>query len=237
MIEKIKKLRRRVAGLSEQAENMFIQSICGFVQALEAKDPYVRSHSENVMYYCTGIAKAMNLTNKKIEIIKRAAMIHDIGKIGIPDAVIAKPDRLSPREQSVIEQHPLIAVRILEKMSFLEDEVAIIRGHHEKWNGQGYPDGLSKTSIPIGARILAVADCFEALTSDRYYHKARTIDSSEYDFDPEVVKGLLTWIKELQNEIGRKVTIQDLIESQKQLGYSFPIGLSEKPVEETVVMS
>ncbi|MBN2590280.1 MAG: diguanylate cyclase [Sedimentisphaerales bacterium] len=244
-IEKIKKLRRRVAGLSEQAENMFIQSICGLVQALEAKDPYVRSHSENVMYYCTGIAKAMNFTDKKIEIIKRAAMIHDIGKIGVPDAIIAKPDRLTPREHSVIEQHPLIAVRILEKMSFLEEEVAIIRGHHEKWNGQGYPDGLSKTSIPIGARILAVADCFEALTSDRHYHRARTIDqsieilidSSEYDFDSEVVKGLLTWIKELQNQLGRKVKIEDLIDSQKKLGYNYPIELSEKPVEENAVIS
>ncbi len=244
-IEKIKTLRRRVAGLSEQAENMFIQSICGFVQALEAKDPYVRRHSENVMYYCTGLAKTMNLTGKKIEIIKRAAMIHDIGKIGIPDAIIAKPDRLSPREQSIIEQHPLIAVRILEKMSFLEEEVAIIRAHHEKWNGQGYPDGLSKTSIPMGARILAVADCFEALTSDRYYHKARTInqaieiliDSSEYDFDPDMVKGLVTWIKELQNQLGKKVTIEDLIESQRKLGYSYPTELSEKPVEENAVAS
>ena len=242
-IEKIRKLRRRVAGLSEQAENMFIQSICGLVQALEAKDPYVRRHSENVMYYCIGTAKAMNLTGKKIELIKRAAMIHDIGKIGVPDAIIAKPDRLTPREQSVIEQHPLIAVRILEKMSFLEEEVAIIRGHHEKWNGQGYPDGLSKTAIPIGSRILAVADCFEALTSERHYHKARTIDqaieilidSSEYDFDPDVVKGLLTWIKEVETQVGRKVTIEDLIESQKKLGYAYPTELSEKPVEENMV--
>ncbi len=242
-IEKIKNLRRRVAGLSEQAENMFIQSICGFVQALEAKDPYVRRHSENVMYYCTGISKAMGFTGKKIEIIKRAAMIHDIGKIGVPDAIIAKPDRLTPREQSVIEQHPLIAVRILEKMSFLEEEVAIIRAHHEKWNGQGYPDRLSKTAIPAGARILAVADCFEALTSERYYHKARTIDqaieilidSSEYDFDPDVVKGLLSWIKELQAQIGRKVMTEDLIDSQKKLGYSYPTELSEKPVEENAV--
>jgi len=189
--------------------------------------------------------KQINLETKKIEIIKRAAMIHDIGKIGIPDAIIAKPDRLTPREKSIIEQHPLIAVRILEKMSFLEEEVAIIRGHHEKWNGQGYPDGLAKTSIPIGARILSVADSFDALTSDRHYHRARAIDhtieilidSSGYDFDPDVVKALLEWIRETEKEIGKKVFVEDLIESQKKLGYKYPTGLSEQPVEEKEVIS
>ncbi len=244
-IEKIKKLKRRVAGLSEQAENMFIQSIWGLVQALEAKDPYLRKHSENVMYYTVGIAGAMNLPAKKIEIIRRAAMIHDIGKIGVPDAIIVKPDRLTPREKSIIEQHPLIAVRILEKMSFLEDEVAIVRGHHEKWNGQGYPDGLSKTAIPIGSRILAVADSFDALTSIRAYHKPRTldeaveilIDSSEYDFDPDVVKALVSWITDTRKQIGtnEKVTIEDLIESQKRLGHSYPAEFTDKTANNAAV--
>ena len=232
-IEKIKKLKRRVAGLSEQAENMFIQSIWGLVQALEAKDPHVRRHSENVMYYTIGIAKAMNIANKKIEIIRRAAMIHDIGKIGVPDAILAKPDRLTPREKSIIEQHPLIAVRILEKMSFLEDEVAIIRGHHEKWNGQGYPDGLSRTAIPIGARILAVADSFDALTSNRAYHKSRTLeeaieilaDSSEYDFDPDVVNALIAWVEKVRILSGSNENIkpEDLILSQKQPGHTYSV--------------
>jgi diguanylate cyclase (GGDEF)-like protein/putative nucleotidyltransferase with HDIG domain len=237
-IEKIKNLKRRVAGLSEQAENMFIQSIWGLVQALEAKDPYSRKHSENVMYYTLGICKAMNIADKKTEIIRRAAMIHDIGKIGVPDAIIAKPDRLTPREKSIIEQHPLIAVRILEKMSFLEDEIAIIRGHHEKWNGQGYPDGLSKTAIPIGARILAVADTFDALTSDRAYHPLKLldnaveilIDSSDYDFDPVVVKGMISWITEVRKQIENKenFTVEDLIESQKKLGHTYSATFAVK---------
>ena len=246
-IEKIKKLKRRVAGLSEQAENMFIQSIWGLVQALEAKDPYVRRHSENVMFYTIGIANMMNITGKKIEIIRRAAMIHDIGKIGVPDAILAKPDRLTPREQSIIEQHPLIAVRILEKMSFLEDEVAIIRGHHEKWNGQGYPDGLSKTAIPIGARILTVADSFDALTSNRAYHNSRTldeaieilIDSSEYDFDPDVVKALVSWVAEVQKTSGKteRITVRDLIESQKQLGHNYSVQFSFEEKNETAAVA
>jgi putative nucleotidyltransferase with HDIG domain len=243
-IEKIKKLKRRIAGLSEQAEKMFIQSIWGLVQALEAKDPYARKHSENVMHYAVGIAETMNVPSKEIDIIRRAAMIHDIGKIGIPDAILSKPDRLTPRERSIIEQHTLIAVRILEKMSFLEQEVAIVRGHHEKWNGQGYPDGLSDTSIPLGARILSVADTFDAITSNRAYHSSRSlenaleilIDSSEYDFDPEVVKNLVSWIGKIRKQIGKtdNISPEDLLDSQKQLDNSYTAELVANAVAESI---
>jgi diguanylate cyclase (GGDEF)-like protein/putative nucleotidyltransferase with HDIG domain len=229
-VEKIKKLRRRVAGLSEQAETMFIQSIWGLVQALEAKDPYAKTHSENVMHYAVGIARTMNAGDKQLEIIRRAAMIHDIGKIGVPDAVLSKPDKLTPHERNIIEQHPLIAVRILDKMSFLEQEIAIVRGHHEKWNGQGYPDGLSSTSIPLGARILAVADTFDALTSNRSYHNSRSIgeaikilvDSSGYDFDPETVKAMTSWVRKVHSELGSadQLMPEDLLDSQRQLDHS-----------------
>lgn len=235
-IEKIKTLKKRIAGLSEQAENMFIQSIWGLVQALEAKDPYARRHSENVMYLTAGISSAMNIEGKKSEILRRAAMIHDIGKIGVPDAILSKPDSLTAKEKSIVEQHPLIAVRILEKMSFLEEEVTIVRSHHEKWNGHGYPDKLSQTAIPLGARIMAVADSLEAITSSRSYHKSKSleaavgiiIDSSGYDYDPEVVKSLLSWISQVrkQNESGKKITIEDLIESQKKLGHSYFMELN-----------
>ena len=225
--EKIKKLQRRVAGLSEQSEKMFIQSIWGLVQALEAKDAYAKWHSENVMYYAVGIARAMKIPPMQVEVIRRAAMIHDIGKIGIPDAILTKPDSLTPRERSVIEQHPVIAVRILQKMSFLEREVAIVRHHHEKWNGQGYPDGLANASIPLGARILAVADTFDALTSDRSYHNSRSVDeamgivadSSGYDFDPEVVKAFVSWVENVRSRFDNddRFTPSELLDSQKRL--------------------
>jgi diguanylate cyclase (GGDEF)-like protein len=223
--ERIKKLKRRVAGLSEQAEKMFIQSIWGLVQALEAKDPYAKKHSESVMHYAVGIAEIMKISPKQLEVLRRAAMIHDIGNIGIPDAILSKPGTLTPHERRIIEQHPLIAVRILDKMSFLEQEVVIVRSHHEKWNGQGYPDGLSNTSIPIGARILAVADTFDALISDRSYHNSRSIaeaigiltDSSGYDFDPDVVKALVLWVRKIQNMLGNvdQLTPEDLLSSLK----------------------
>jgi len=227
--EKITKLRRRIVGLSKQAEQVFIQSIWGLVQALEAKDSYTKKHSENVMHYAVGIAKTMKITPKQIDVIRRAAMIHDIGKIGIPDAILSKPGKLTPRERSVIEQHPLIAVRILDKMTFLEQEIAIVRHHHEKWNGRGYPDGISNTVIPLGARIMAVADTFDALTSSRPYHNTRPlteaieilVDSSGYDYDPRVVKGMVSWVQIVRSQLGQaQLTPEDLLDSQKQLDNS-----------------
>ncbi len=224
-IDKIKKLERCIAGLSEKSEKMFIQSIWGLVQALEAKDTYAKKHSENVMQYAVGIAGTMKIAPKQIEVIRRAAMIHDIGKIGIPDAILEKPSRLSPLERRIVEQHPLIAIRILEKMTFLHREIIIVRHHHEKWNGRGYPDGLSKTSIPLGARIMAVADTFDALTSPRSYRGSRSIaeaveilgGSSGYDFDPDVVKSAVCWVEEMCQQVGKtldEIAPQDLLDSQ-----------------------
>lgn len=224
-IDKVKKLKRRIIGLSEQAEKMFIQSIWGLVQTLESKSPHAKRHSENVTCYAVGIAEIMNLSSRQIEVIRRAAMLHDIGKIGIPDSILSKTDRLSPRERNIIEQHPLIAARILDKMSFLEQEIAIVRAHHEKWNGRGYPDGLSKKSIPVGARILAVADAFDALTSKRAYHDSislddalkNLVDSSGYDFDPKVVEGLVLWIEKVRNQQYKdQIRPKDLLNDQKQ---------------------
>jgi diguanylate cyclase (GGDEF)-like protein/putative nucleotidyltransferase with HDIG domain len=220
-IEKIKTLQRRVAGLSEKAEKMFMESIWGLVQALEAKDSYAKTHTESVMHYAVGIAQTMELGPRHVDLIRRAAMIHDIGKIGIPDAVLAKPGDLTPHERKVIEQHPLIAVRILEKMSFLEREVAIVRHHHEKWNGQGYPDGLARTAIPLGSRVIAVADTFDALTAVRAYHEARSIaealrimkDSAGYDLDPDVVAALVTWFENIGKQCDKdtdELTLENL---------------------------
>jgi putative nucleotidyltransferase with HDIG domain len=211
---------------------MFIQSIWGLVQALEAKDPYAKRHSENVTYYAVAIAQRMGINPPEVEAIRRAAMIHDIGKIGVPDAILAKPGRLTPRERSIIEQHPLIAVRILEKMTFLEREITSVRHHHEKWNGQGYPDGLSGDSIPLGARIMAVADTFDALTSNRSYRTLRSIaeamkilaDSAAYEFDPAPVKSMASWVDSVAGQLGRTIdllTPDDLLNVCKEADNSF----------------
>ena len=174
-------------------------------------------------------------------------MIHDIGKIGVPDAILSKPNRLTMHERGIIEQHPLIAVRILEKMSFLEQEVAIVRCHHEKWSGQGYPDGLSQGSIPIGARILTVADALDALTSERSYHQSLSLDeaikiiinSSGYDFDPDVVKALISWAEKVRSQLdeAEQFTPTDLINSQKQLNQSSMAEIITAPATESVSAS
>jgi diguanylate cyclase (GGDEF)-like protein/putative nucleotidyltransferase with HDIG domain len=209
-VKKIRKLKKRIAGMSQQAERTFIESIWGLVQALEAKDPYAKKHSENVMHYSLAIGEKMNVGPRELEVIRRAAMIHDIGRIGIPDAVLFKPSRLTPHERNIVRQHPLIAVRILDRMTFLEQEIRIVKAHHEKWNGQGYPDGIAGTSIPLGARILSIADAFDALTSNRSYHKSRTsaeavrilVDSAGYDFDPDVVTAMVSWIEQVSDPLG-----------------------------------
>jgi diguanylate cyclase (GGDEF)-like protein/putative nucleotidyltransferase with HDIG domain len=233
--EKIRKLQRRIAGLSEQAERVFIQSIWGLVQALEAKHPYSKKHSENVMLYAVGIARSMDVASEQLKVIRHAAMIHDIGKIGVPDAVLAKPDRLTPRERRIIEQHPLIAVRILEKMTFLEQEIAIVRHHHEKWNGQGYPDGITNSAIPLGALIMAVADTLDALTSTRTYRQARSldqaieilVDASGYDYAPKVILGMVSWVDNVRRRMSKEhLTTEDLLNSQRQLDKKSPPPLA-----------
>jgi putative nucleotidyltransferase with HDIG domain len=200
---------------------MFMESIWGLVQALEAKDRHAKTHTESVMHYAVGIAKTMELGPKHVDLIRRAAMIHDIGKIGVPDAILAKPCGLDPRERKVVEQHPLIAVKILEKMSFLEREVTIVRHHHEKWNGQGYPDGLARTAIPLGSRVIAVADTFDALTATRAYREAHPVakalhllkDSAGYELDPEVVAALAAWLENIGAQHAKgldQLTLEDL---------------------------
>jgi diguanylate cyclase (GGDEF)-like protein/putative nucleotidyltransferase with HDIG domain len=223
-IEKIKRLQRRIAGLSEKSEKMFIQSIWGLVQALEAKDAYAKKHSENVTSYARSIAETMGMGPWVIEVIHNAAMLHDIGKIGVPDAILSKPGSLTRRERQIVAQHPLIAVKILEKMTFLEQELEIVRHHHEAWNGQGYPDGLAGTSIPLGARILAVADTLDALTSNRSYRQPRSVseatgillDSSGYDFDPCVVEAAMCWIDRVRDKLGKTAEVkpEDLLSTR-----------------------
>ena len=226
-IDKIKRLQRRIIGLSEKAEKMFMESIWGLVQALEAKDPYAKRHTEDVIHYTTEIARTMEIGPKHVDLIRRAAMIHDIGRIGIPDVILDKPDTLTAHERKIVEQHPVIAVRILEKMSFLEREIAIVRHHHEKWNGQGYPDGLAHNAIPLGARIIAVADTFDALTASRSYHNSRSVtealtilkDSAGYELDPDVVEAMATWTEDLARRLGRTLdtlTVDDLLGQREQ---------------------
>lgn len=223
--EKIDGLQDQIAHMSLQSKDIFVQSIWGLIQALEARDRYTRSHSENVMRYSVGIAEEMSLSSETVDVVRRAAMIHDIGKIGVPDSILHKPARLTSEERTIIEQHPLIAVRILDQMPFLQRELPIVRHHHEWWDGEGYPDGISGKAIPQGARILSVADAFDAITSNRIYRKSRSVSEameillqgSGSQFDPESIESMRRWMANLREALGKDepLTTQDLLDSQK----------------------
>ena len=222
---RVAELEVRVAELSKDSKDIFVQSIWGLVRALEARDPYTKNHSDNVMRYAVGVAETMSFSAEEVNVIRRGAMIHDIGKIGVPDAILRKPGRLEHAERRIMEQHPLISVSILDQMRFLEREMPIVRNHHERWDGKGYPDALAGKAIPRMARVAAVADAFDAITSDRVYRTSRSLDEamavliaeSGVQFDPEVVEATITWIGSVRSSLQHpeKCTVQDLLDSQQ----------------------
>ncbi len=224
-MSQVKALEERVAEMSAKSKEMFIQSIWGLIRALEARDPFTKNHSENVMRYAVGIAETLGMDAEEVAIIRRGAMIHDIGKIGVPDAILRKPGELTRSERRIMEEHPIIAVRILDQMRFLEREIPIVRYHHERWDGTGYPDGLRGTEIPRNARVLGVADALDAITSDRTYHRSRSLEqamatleeAAGSQFDPETVDALKGWIEQVRAKLNTSdpVTVADLLEAQK----------------------
>jgi len=145
------------------------QSLLGLANALEAKDPYTRGHSERVATLARRLALAAGVAPRAADTIAQAGLLHDIGKIAIPESVLHKPGALSEEEWAVMRRHPLIGAQIVAPLEFFAEGVVILRHHHERYDGSGYPDGLRGDLIPLGARIVAVADVFDALTSTRPY--------------------------------------------------------------------
>lgn len=145
------------------------QSLLGLANALEAKDVYTRGHSERVAALARRIALAAGVTPGVADIIAQAGLLHDLGKISIPEGVLRKPGPLSEEEWAVMRRHPLVGAQIVSPLEFFAEGAVIVRHHHERHDGSGYPDGLRGGLIPLGARIVAVADVYDALTSDRPY--------------------------------------------------------------------
>jgi putative nucleotidyltransferase with HDIG domain len=150
------------------------QSLLGLANALEAKDPYTRGHSERVAGLARRLALAAGLSPADADTIARAGLLHDLGKIGIPEGVLRKPGPLSLEEWGTMRQHPLVGAQIVAPLEFFADGAVIVRHHHERHDGSGYPDGLRGELIPLGARVVAVADVYDALTSDRPYRARLT---------------------------------------------------------------
>jgi len=160
------------ARLYENLKKTFTQTIQGLARALEANDPYTRGHSDRVTHHSRLIAEGIELPEREIEVITNAALLHDVGKIGIRNDKLNKPGKLTPEEYEMFKMHPVLGRRILEPIRFLADLVPCIYYHHEQWDGSGYPEALRGEQIPLGARLISVADTYDAMTSDRAYRKA-----------------------------------------------------------------
>ncbi len=192
-------LKDKVAEQAGRIRASFFNAIRALVNALEARDKYTSGHSQRVTDLAADITRKMKLSPEATDTIILAGLVHDIGKIGISESILNKPDRLTDEEYRQIQRHPEIGERILSPVAADEEILRLVRSHHEHFDGSGYPDGLRSEQIPLGARILAVADAFEAMTSERPYRKA--LDPTEAyaeierrkgaQFDPEVVDVLL----------------------------------------------
>lgn len=197
----IEQLYNEVQVASSTIDRNVIGSIQSLVQALEARDCYTKGHSERVNRYSIGIGKTLGLSEHDLRVLHDASLLHDIGKIGVYDRILLKPAGLSEEEFKLMKSHPELAVQILSSLSFLKDHLPLIEHHHERQDGSGYPLGLRGDQIPLGARIIQVADTWDAMTSDRPYRRRldSTIAENELkknagtQFDPRVVDAFLDW--------------------------------------------
>jgi response regulator RpfG family c-di-GMP phosphodiesterase len=157
--------------LLEMLQNSYINAITSLVMSLEAKDKYTKGHSEEVVYYSLLIGEKLGLKDEELEILKNASYLHDLGKLGIKDNILLKPGKLNREEFEIIKQHPLITLKILEPLNLRLEEKEACLYHHERIDGSGYPFGLKDEKIPVYAKIIAVADAYSAMTSERPYRK------------------------------------------------------------------
>ena len=179
--------------LSSKLELHYTETIEALVSALEARDPYTQAHAGRIRDTAVALATAMKIPGEVRRAVRLGSILHDVGKIGISDAILSKPGPLTDVEWAEMRTHPAIGERMLAGIDFLGPSLPIIRHHHERWDGRGYPDGLAEEAIPIGARIVAVCDAFDAMTTDRPYRRAMSlpracdelVKESGKQFDPQ----------------------------------------------------
>lgn len=189
-------------------KQVYLETIQALTKTIEAKDSYTSGHASRVAEYSVKLAKALNLSDKKIENVKTAALLHDIGKIGIDDSILKKPEKLSVEEYAMIKKHPVIGAEILKDVDFLRKVVKIIKYHHERYDGKGYPDGLKGKEIPIEAYVLSLADVYDAMTTDRPYRPALTKvqalkeieDNAGTQFEPRAAQAFVQLLKKEMRE-------------------------------------
>lgn len=196
-LEELKKQQKKI-------EQLYFHTMHSLVKALEEKDPYTAGHSERVGFYATELARGLNLPKEEIEAVNKAAYLHDIGKIGLPDSILHKKERLDENDFAFIKRHMADGAKILEGLPFCEQIVPYVLHHHERYDGRGYPHGLSGNMIPIGAQIICIADSFDAMTTGRGYNKPLMVEeaieelkkSSGAQFNPAYAKRFIELLGE-----------------------------------------
>lgn len=183
-VRSLVKLKMRTDEL-ERAESVLFS----LARSIESKDPYTHGHCERLADYSVSLGKQVGMSEEQIVALRRAGVVHDIGKVAVPDAILLKPGRLTEEEWGVIREHPVVGERICAPLKSFRLVLPIIRHHHEKFNGTGYPDGLQGDAIPIAARVLQIVDVFDALTTERPYKKALSTEVALQTMREEVAKG------------------------------------------------
>ena len=182
-----------------EIETTYDRTLQALSNALDVRDSETEGHARRVVEYMELVARGLGVAGAELAILRRGALLHDIGKVGVPDRILRKPAALSDAEWTTMKRHPDLGARIIGGIPFLERVAAIVRHHHERWDGTGYPDAIAGERIPLGARIFTVADSFDAMTSDRPYRSALTVDEARREvercrgtqFDPQVVDAFL----------------------------------------------
>jgi len=201
-------LARRSFELYTKMRRVYLDTIRALAAAIDAKDPYTKGHSERVAQLALSIAEEMDLPEREIEKIEYTALLHDVGKIGVDERILAKNDGLTDEEYKKIKAHTITGAKIIEPVDFLKDSYDAIYHHHERYDGDGYPDGLKEKNISLAARIIAVADAFDAMGSDRPYRKKLSKkkifkelkEQSGKQFDPTIVNILLSILNKEREE-------------------------------------
>lgn len=196
-------LKEKIEKLTKRSNQSLIEAVFAFAKTIELKDHYTGEHVEKTVQYATEIARALGLPKEDVERIKQAAILHDLGKIGVSEKILLKKSKLNKKELEEIKKHPQIAADIIRPIQFLHSIIPLILYHHERWDGRGYPTGIKAEEIPIGARIVAIADIYQALTSHRPYRKAFSKreaikiikNGSGNQFDPKMVDVFLKILK------------------------------------------
>lgn len=205
----IKQINEELKEASQKLEQAYMESIETLRYTVEAKDPYTRGHSDRVSEYSVLIGKYLGLSDEDLHTLKIGGLFHDIGKIGVPDSILLKPGKLTTDEYSEIKNHPAIGVHILSNATIFNDIIPIVKHHHERYDGLGYPSKLKGEDIPYLARIAAVADTFDAMTSKRVYRDSLNLDivieeiekNRRIQFDPQVADVFLDILKNHYDEV------------------------------------